>query len=226
MPRKMLQLRAQQAPATRALSFLHSDPFDVETVAIKPPDAFVQARNWKPDLVIVDTLRKTTLLDENDSSTPMRVYSAWRRLFPESAIAVVHHDRKMSTMPGASIKPEEAARGSIAWSGDADGCLQLSKLRGHKLGGHVATLTITKARYMNEPEPLQVKMTPELLLEPVGQNAVSVLLAFLSNNPGATQSDAASIMVGSKACSRATAYRLIAKYASQLVSPENVVSQA
>src|SRR5690349_294491 len=79
------------------VAFLLTDafPFDVRALTgLEAPIA--EARAFAPDVVFVDTLRKTHNDDENDSAAVDRVYAAWRALFPGAALIFLHHSRKVS----------------------------------------------------------------------------------------------------------------------------------
>lgn len=222
MGRRLLQERIQQTPETREINFLHSEPFDVVNLASgRLPDAFQRAQELMPTLVMVDSLRKTSSQDEVDSASPGKVYGAWQRIFPDATIGIAHHDRKAPTNPDALWRPEEAARGSGAWLDDIDTGLHLGKLRGHKHGGHVATLSFSKCRTTEEPEPVQLRMDEaSLLLTPLKPTVRMALKNWKTANPTATQADAVRFLVDGKLCSRATAYRLAAE-----MLPSHAVSQ-
>lgn len=211
MPLALLQARIQQAPETQALWFLHSEPFDIVTLSRELPDELAEVANLHPDLLIVDSLRKTHSLDENDSATPSAVYSAWRRLFPDTCLAFMHHDRKKPVSPDHAAHPEEAARGTGAWLDDADTGLHLDRIRGSKGGGHVATLSFSKCRTTEEPDPMVVRMRDDsLLLEPTKPTAASELTRWLMANPNATR-DECRQHLETAGYSRASAFRAVTK---------------
>lgn len=214
MTRKLLQSRIKMTPEAKTINFLHSEPFDIVSLMAKGllPEAFQEAQRMQPVLVIVDSLRKTSAQDEVDSASAGRVYGAWQRLFPNACIAIIHHDRKASTNPDAIQRPEEAARGSGAWLDDIDTGLHLSKLRGHKHGGHVATLSFSKCRTTEDPEPMVVRMREDtLLIEPLNSTPRTELAKLVAANPNITSAEAVQQLTANKVCSRATAYRLVSE---------------
>lgn len=210
MPLPLLQNRIQIAPETDPIWFLHSEPFDVVRLAAgqPKPDAIAAAQSFSPALVIVDSLRKTHALDENDSSTPSRVYAAWQSLFPHACLAFMHHDRKKPTDPSAWLHPEEAARGTGAWLDDADTGLHLDKVRGTKGGGHVATLTFSKCRTTEEPPPMLVRMHSDtLLVEPTKPSARQALAGWRLANISSSAEDGRNWLIAQGICGRTQAYK-------------------
>lgn len=212
MTKKTLQSRVLTAPETRKLAFLHAEPFDVTRVARGPlPEPLVQAQALAPLLVIVDSLRKTNLQDEIASSTPTLVYSAWKRLFPESTLLFIHHDRKKPTNPDAYLHPEEAARGTGAWLDDADTGLHLTRQRETK-GGHLCTLAFSKCRTAEEPPPMTLHMQEDtLLIEPTKPTTRQRLVSWRHQFPNSTREDARTWFAEQKLGSRALCYRLVAE---------------
>lgn len=218
MPLPLLQERVRLAPEIDDIWFLHAEPFNVLALGGALPDAFLALQQAQPALVIVDSLRKTFLGDENDSGTPSRVYGAWRRLFPTACLAFMHHDRKKPTDPEAHHHPEEAARGTSAWLDDADTGLHLDKVRGSRGGGHVATLSFSKCRTAEEPAPMIVRMHEDsLLLEPVAATPRQKCLAWLSEHPHASRKEAKDAMLA-LGYSRATVFRALEGWQSTPVS--------
>lgn len=84
----------------------------------------------KPDLVIIDTLRKVHLFDDRESKTPAIVYGFFQRLFPNSALVFVHHTRKQSQDPRAIAVDKESFSGSNAWLNDVQCGLHLEPYDG------------------------------------------------------------------------------------------------
>ncbi len=214
MTKQTLQARARLAPRTRGLRFVLADPFDVVRIATLPafePLASLQA--LAPALLIVDSLRKTTVgRDEQESGTPALVYTAWRKLFPETTIMLIHHDRKKPTMPHSMPHMDEAARGSSAWLDDCDTGLHLTRMHETRTGETVATLSFSKCRTMEEPQPMSLRMLPDtLLLEPTKPTTRQRLLAWLAANPAATREAAIEFLLRDGKCSRSLVYRLVAE---------------
>ena len=214
MPKQMLQYRVADAPETRVLHFAHTGSFDVVRLAgsgALPAD--VQAvQALQPALLIVDTLRKVHVLDENDSRTPLLVHTAWQRLFPGTALLFIHHDRKKPRDPSTPLISEEAARGTEAWAADIDVSMYLHKHRRIKDSAHTATLGFSKVRYSDDIAPFPVQMRPgSLLIEPIRQTARQMLLAWHAANPTATLQEAVAWLQKSDLCGQSRAYKLVAE---------------
>jgi hypothetical protein len=78
----------------------------------------------KPELVIIDTLRKMFSGNENDSDIMQEVFNNLNDIFENQSVVFVHHTHKLSPPPGqkiqARIKPVDAIRGSSYISGEVD----------------------------------------------------------------------------------------------------------
>lgn len=116
-------------PLPTRLFIVGSQPFNI----VKPlPDDIKRLADTyskvNPKLVIVNTLRNTHNLDDKDSATPVAVYAAFRRLFPDSVILFVHHDRKQARDPEGNLIPDgaEAFSGSQAWKNHATIALHMT----------------------------------------------------------------------------------------------------
>ena len=74
----------------------------------------------KPDLVILDTLRKIHSADENDSTEMKIVFDQIDDVFGTHALLILHHTRKL---PADATEPDPAqtGRGSSYITGDVDG---------------------------------------------------------------------------------------------------------
>ncbi len=80
----------------------------------------------RPDLVIVNTLRKVYTGDDVNSDIPKQVYGTFASLFPQAAIWYTHHERKSrGGIEDATIDEREDFAGSAAWLNDAQVGLQL-----------------------------------------------------------------------------------------------------
>lgn len=86
----------------------------------------------KPDLVVLNTLRKLHDLDDKDSKTPKLVYATYQYLFPQAALLFVHHERKSSTDPRAQYHGDEAFSGSQHWIDDAQVGLHIEKFKSER----------------------------------------------------------------------------------------------
>lgn len=101
----------------------HPDWFVLTGVAnmmrARENDDWVQDINAvRPDLIIIDTLRKAHTLPENDSDSAGRFYAKLRELFGVTAVMLLHHERK--TSHDGITNPGEMFRGSSAWIDDVD----------------------------------------------------------------------------------------------------------
>lgn len=76
-------------------------------------------REVKPDLVIVNTLRKCYTGSDIESHAPSLIYTRYQLAFPAAAILFVHHDRKDYRGPGTPGNEDENFAGSQAWMNDA-----------------------------------------------------------------------------------------------------------
>jgi RecA-family ATPase len=80
----------------------------------------------KPNLVIVDTLRKIYRGDEKEGQFPSQVYGLFQQMFPDAAIQFNAHDRKGSR-DGLYAPSDEDFSGHQAWANDAQSVIHLSK---------------------------------------------------------------------------------------------------
>ncbi len=174
-------------------------------------------RAFAPQVVFVDTLRKTHTGDENDSAVPDRVYGAWRTLIPDAAFVFQHHSRKVSTQtttPDAAIR--EAFRGSIAWAASADTIISIRRARRKGQKHWFVQQRFVRTRSGDEPPTLLLRTTDELLLEPVHTptSLEEMLMEWLGNNAQASQLDAVTWLrslvdpKGRAMCDRRRAYRV------------------
>lgn len=168
-----------------------------------------------PTLVIVDTLRKSHILDENASLTPTLVYDAWHRHFPHSALLFLHHDRKVGELSRGEQGDRETAMGSQTWTGNPDLTMHLTRFRrkaGTQAGPVVgppptATLTFTKTRASTEGEPMPI----DLAFDEIGWPLPTAGSAFgAARNFAAAHPDRDAVRryaEGELGASRATAFR-------------------
>jgi len=204
MTAKTLQARVRAAANGLAdIAYVTSDgPIDVRHVTM-PDRAFQALRAFEPQLVIVDSLRKTHKLDENDSNTPTLVYSQWRELVPGTAFCFLHHDRKVPMGPFAG-DVDEAFRGSSAWLDDVDTGLHMT--RDKKAKGHRAILTFSKVRLAEQQEPIALTLDPTTMLAvPASATSRLALQAWLQQNVGATHAEAVEYLVSAGVCGRSWA---------------------
>jgi len=125
------------------------------------PEWVLSIRAQKPDLVIVDSLRKTHTLDENDSRAPSLVMNAWRYLLGSgTALLFIHHARK-TPIEYTAADDDQGARGTGAWLDDVDAQMQMIKK-----GSNNRMVKWTKVRTCEEDAvpTMAVMIEPESLL--------------------------------------------------------------
>jgi AAA domain len=211
MTAKTLQARVRAAMnGLSEIAYVTADgPIDVQRETVFN-QTFVALREYEPQLVIVDSLRKTHKYDENDSNTPTLVYTKWRELVPRTAFCYLHHDRKVPTGPFAG-DVDEAFRGSSAWLDDVDTGLHL--VRDKHAKGHRAILTFSKVRLDEQQPPIAVALDPTTMLAiPADATARLALNGWLANNTGASTSQAVAFLTKNGICGRALAYELAKEF--------------
>ena len=204
MTARTLQARIRAAAnGLTEIAYVTADgPINVQ----QPPDAALAAlRAYAPQLVIVDSLRKTHRLDENDSNTPTLVYGRWRELVPNTAFCFLHHDRKVPTGPFAG-DVDEAFRGSSAWLDDVDTGLHM--VRDKRAAGHKAILTFSKVRLAEQQDAIPLTLDETTMLAvPTRSTARLALSAWLAANPGSSKSQAVAYL-SHGICGKTLAYEL------------------
>lgn len=220
MPTVLYQERLQALPESAlsdniAVWLTENLPLDILTASRQYANIVAQARAFAPDVVFVDTLRKTHALDENDSAAPDKVYGAWRTLFPSASLVFLHHARKVSSAPvSADVAVREAFRGSIAWAASADSIIAIRRVRKKGSKDWLVQQRFVRTRGCEEPPPLLLRRNEALLLEPTAPTLENRLIAWLSENPRATQHDAMLWLTslrderGKEVCGRRRAYRI------------------
>lgn len=118
-PAPLVRERLKVAPTPPGWIMAFARPFNI----LAPYDATVMAlkavaHDVRPNLVIVNTLRKAHWADDRESHIPGRIYGAFQSLFPGAAVWFNHHDKK-SGNPAEQGDPDEAFSGSQAWLNDA-----------------------------------------------------------------------------------------------------------
>jgi archaellum biogenesis ATPase FlaH len=90
-----------------------------------------EINDFKPEVIVFDSLRELHTLDENSSDTPPKVYMACRKLFGEDKTFIfVHHTRKASReQNGLNTHAGQDYRGSSAWRASVDVEIMLSPIR-------------------------------------------------------------------------------------------------
>jgi hypothetical protein len=217
----MVQERAQMSAAGASDDILlwltENRQLDILSAHRTHVDEVARILAFDPQVVFVDTLRKTHTLDENDSSAPDRVYGAWRTLFPGATFVFQHHTRKApSQLSDAGVTMREAFRGSIAWAASADTIISIRRTRRKGQKNWFVQQRFVRTRGCEEPPSVLLKTNEELLLEPVAL-VISLedrLALWLADNPKATQSEATSWLrslrdpKGRSECDRRRAYRV------------------
>lgn len=218
MPIAMYQERLRASGSREAKgNILHAAtdgvPLDVAYLRETSP-LIKKCREFEPSLVIVDTLRKTHVLKENEAETPDRVYGKWRMLFPQTALLFLHHTRKVPTTQilTEDVIIREAFRGNTAWAAGADTLIMLQRMERKK--EWLTRLNFVRTRGCEEPPSMSLRRTVELLLEPVEPTPTQRLTKWLETNPNVEKAEAVGWLQGLQnergepLCSRATAYRI------------------
>jgi hypothetical protein len=148
------------------------------------------AREFKPELVIFDSLRKVHEGDENDNAQPSKVYGAARNLFPDAALIFLHHTKKAPPkwiLKGEydAIQEDESYRGAAAWINDAD-CAVLF----HVEKRNQRMLRVVRARYttddiLNEVVPFKFSENG-LFVEPMTPGPMVELANYRATHPSLT----------------------------------------
>lgn len=157
-----------------------------------PNDPWVQAlREFDPQLIVFDSLRKCHSLAENDTASPSRVYGRTRELFPDAARMFAHHVGKAPGMveAGASVRDDdESYRGTTAWLDDADTGILLQRKGNHR------TFRVTRGRHADEDikrEIISLRFNEDsLLLEATDSGPVTELRNWLLSQDVATRKQA------------------------------------
>ena len=119
----------------------------------------VMQDDYKPELVIWNTLRQFYQAPNIDSDTVPKVYNAMYRAFPEAGHVVVAHDRKQGRNED-ELDENEAFSGSAAWRDLATIALHVTT-RAHKGNGLGLTIKHTKSQVSELVEPLLAHLAPD-----------------------------------------------------------------
>ena len=218
------RLKASAAGASDQIQLMLTDGAMFDVLRATPADPHIAAaRAFNPGVIFVDTLRKTHLLDENDSLAADRVYDAWRGLFPGAAFVFLHHARKLPTQTSAhDVVVREAFRGNTAWAASADTLLMMRRVRKPDTKEWLGRLSFVRTRGCEEPGPQLLTLTDELLLRAQPTTANLHLAAWFKANPTGSKADAVHALTGlvddegDALYSRATAYRLVSSFEDNL----------
>lgn len=135
-PEQLLADRLRLGKVAKNVWFLVMKPLSVPTLSEEEKQEFAEAKEEvKPDLVILNTLRKLHDLDDKESRTPKVVYGFFQHLFPKSTLLFVHHERKQNVDPRMLQHDQEDYSGSKAWINDAQVGLHLKPHDSKELGG-------------------------------------------------------------------------------------------
>lgn len=119
-------------------------------------------KGQKPELVIINTLRKIHVLKDTESATVSFVYSQLRTLFPGSCLLIVHHEKKTPANPEHSFEKGEEFSGSLAWHNDANVCLNLRRAAGlHAKEGMNLSLEMTGNQLGAHADDLLLNLAPD-----------------------------------------------------------------
>jgi RecA-family ATPase len=124
----------------------------------KQPEWVTDVTDFEPDLIIIDTLRKSHFLDENLNSTPGFVYAASRGLFgTHSTVTFLHHDRKTSESTRGAPQEERVA-GAGAWVDNSDFAIHVGKRRDR------VTVSFPRVRFCQDQPSIMCEFDPDTLL--------------------------------------------------------------
>jgi hypothetical protein len=222
MPPKAFQERLQRAMErfsfdADVLRIITGDGSTVDTLSATTKDRWVAELNeWKPDLVMFDSLRKTHHKNENDTGVPSEVYGKWRKLFPGAGYLASHHvskkpskfeQRKKGSSVYRAAEEPEAYRGTTAWLDDADYGVMLSVDNQRRI------VQLTRGRTLSEETKSQlipVRLDEEygLFLVPVDPTPMERLKQFRLDHPKRSKAEAVEWVAQEyKGRNKATYYR-------------------
>ena len=208
------RVRVNDIVAHDNVAILSTDAMPMDVLTLKGTEPGVlEARLFAPDVVFVDTLRKTHNGDENDSAVADRVYGAWRRLFPGAALVFLHHSRKLPTAADANRVIQEAFRGSAAWAASADTIIAVRRVRRANNPDWLLRLQFVRTRSCEEPAPILLQLTSDLMLTPIASTPIErTLMSHIASHPRIKRAEAvkwlqSQLVDGKPMCSQATAYR-------------------
>lgn len=86
-----------------------------------------QLRDFRPDLVVIDTLMSTTAVDVNDNVAAVATMKRLRALAREHGcgVLILHHERKQQK-DGAAAGSSQQTMGARQWAGQADALLTIA----------------------------------------------------------------------------------------------------
>lgn len=192
-----------------------AEPFNVlkpGPVITRLKEAFMAVR---PDLVIVNTLRKVYAGDDVSSDMPKEVYGAFARLFPGATVWYTHHERKTrGGLEAAEIDEREDFAGSAAWLNDAQVGLQLLRDPRPKDGDKSALyvrLAHGKSQVSECLAPLHLILRDGAHWSIASDDERAKVVSIWHGTDGSNEVKRAAVMSG-LGISRATAGRRLAQY--------------
>jgi hypothetical protein len=139
-------------------------------------------RTFNPDVVIVDTLRKSYAGDEKEGQTPSAVYTAFRVFFPNSLNIYLAHDRKFDS--GSVAPRDENFSGHQAWANDATVAYHLKK-KGSPAGRRSFTLTKSHFTDVEAFPPLTLELSSDgTSMKSLGYERQQEVEKLITQNPG------------------------------------------
>jgi hypothetical protein len=226
MPETAFQKRMQKAveafPFDPALfRVMTGNGGTVDNFAATKDSKWVKLVNeFKPDLIMFDSTRKTHNKSEIDTSVPSALYTKWRDLFPGAGFAATHHvskapskfeQRKRGNSAYRAHEETESFRGTTAWLDDADYGVMLSSVAGKEKGRRIVQLT--RGRTLAEETKAQlipVRLDTEfgLFLVPSEPTPVERLKQYRLQHPTHSKADAIEwIAAEERSRNKATYYR-------------------
>jgi len=203
----VVPLRLKHLPPVNNVWWMFCKPMGLPAIDPEVQDALREAQSdIRPDLVILNTLRKLHAMDDKDSKTPTAVYSYFQHIFPQAALLFVHHEKKESQDPRALKLEGESFSGSRHWIDDAQVGLHLEKYSGNK--------TCNLRLHMRKSQVSELVKPLPLFLEKDGSNVSSPLfdeLFFiyeqLNEDPGIPRGDLDRLVAKKLGVSEMTARR-------------------
>ncbi len=200
---KRTRQMAKHSDISDMLLLPYDTPVDLVALARKAmkeeelPDWCQRVRDFEPDLLVLDSLKKCHNLDENDNASPNKVYTAAKILFgPGVTLLFIHHSRKNPQIDYKPLDDDSTVRGAGAWTDDADVGIHLVKKKKEKY----VTITWDKIRTCEEDavKDLQLDFNKESLL--LDQRDTAYVRAFQLANVGVEEDEIKKILVKENLC--------------------------
>jgi len=146
-----LALGMGQSSKLLPLRFLSRYGVRLDTVGATRLLSELQGKEFDPEVVIVETLRRVLPGNENEASDVGEFWRAVAPLAKDRTLIISHHMRKRSPM--ASASPRERASGSTDILAGADAAFAIQRI-----GADALVMECTKLREAEEPEPFVVSL--------------------------------------------------------------------